>query len=169
MTTTTLRQGVQLRGPFQALALVLVFGIGMTLGLVLPLDRSQAQVTTPPVAAAQPRPAAPPAPAGSARVAVPTAVDSVAAYRSAIRNFAAANAAHDYAMAARFRRDVQSLTTPSLVADVYARYQDLLGSISTASAQHELRLLHAFRAQLAEVCAAPGFLASFPGCQSTAR
>jgi len=41
MTTATLQRTDQQRG-LRALALLLVFGIGMTLGLVLPLNRSRA-------------------------------------------------------------------------------------------------------------------------------
>src|SRR5262249_35819688 len=96
-------------------------------------------------------------------------LDSIAAYTAAMRNLAAATARHDPVMAARFRHEVESMTTPTVVAAVYTRYQDLLASVSTARAQHEARLAQAFQAQLTELCAAPGFLASFPGCQAAAR
>jgi hypothetical protein len=165
MTTATLQRTDQQRG-LRALALLLVFGIGMTLGLVLPLNRSQAQVATPPASAAQV--AVPAAPAPSIAVAA-TGLDSVAAYTAATRNYAAAVAAHDYPSAAGFRQRIEAMTTPAVVADVYSRYQDLRASISTAGLQHEIRLQHAFQAQLTELCAGPGFLASFPGCQTAAK
>jgi hypothetical protein len=86
-----------------------------------------------------------------------------------MRNYAAAVARHDPPMAARFRQQINALTTPAVVADVYARYQNLLASIATANAQHDFRLRLAFRAQLTALCAAPGFLASFPGCSPIAN
>lgn len=169
MTTATLSRSDQQRGPFRALALVLVFGIGMILGLVLPLNRSRAEVATPPVSAAQPVPiAVPAAPAASTAVGA-AGLDSVAAYTTATKNYAAAVAAHDYPAIAGFRHRIETMATPALVADVYSRYQDLQASISTAGAQHDARLQHAFRSQLTELCAGPGFLASFPGCQSAAN
>jgi hypothetical protein len=168
MTTATLQRTDQQRG-LRALALLLVFGIGMTLGLVLPLNRSRAEVATSPAAAAQPAQVAVPAAPAPSIAAVATRVDSVATYSAAMKNYAAAVAAHDYPMAARFRQQINAVTTPAVVADVYARYQDLLASISTAGAQHEIRLQRAFQAQLTELCASPGFLASFEGCQVAAR
>ena len=169
MTTATLGRTAQQRGPFQALVLILVFGIGMTLGLILPLNRSRAEVATAPVTAAQPRLAAVPAAPSSSTAIVTPAVDSVAAYTAAMKNYAAASAAHDYKMAAWFRQRIDAVTTPAVVADVYTRYQDLQASISTAGSQHDVRMRRAFQAQLTELCAAPGFLASFPGCQPAAR
>jgi hypothetical protein len=163
MTTATLPRTDQARGPVRAFGLVLVFGIGMTLGLVLPLNRSNAVATTTPVTVAPPaKVVAPAEPMPSLSAAK---VDGVATYTTATKNYAAAVAQHDFAMAARFRQQIDAVTTPAVVADVYARYQDLQASIATAGAQHEARLQHAFRAQLSELCAAPGFLAAFPGCQ----
>src|SRR5215831_6718971 len=169
MTTATLARSDQQRGSFRALALILVFGIGMTIGLVLPLNRSHAEVATPPATTAQVHPVAVPAAPAPSVTVVKTGLDSVAAYTAAMRDYAAATAAHDYAMAARFRQRIDDLATPSVVADVYGRYQSLQASISTAGAQHEIRLQRAFQAQLTELCAAPGFLAQFAGCQPAAR
>jgi len=166
MTTATLPRTAQGRGPARALGLVLIFGIGLTLGLVLPLNRSNAVATTTPVTAPAAKVIAPAAPMPSISAAK---VDGVATYTTATKNYAAAVAHHDFAMAARFRQQIDAMTTPAVVADVYARYQDLQSSIATAGAQHEARLQHAFKAQLTELCAAPGFLAAFPGCQPAAR
>src|SRR5262249_39769379 len=130
---------------------------------------SRAEVVTGPAAVVQPQTAAVPvAPATTTRVIAPT-LDSVATYTAAMKNYAAASAAHDYKMAAWFRQRINAVTTPAVVADVYARYQALQASISTAQAQHEPRLAHAFQAQLVELCAAPGFLASFEGCKPAAQ
>jgi hypothetical protein len=143
-----------------------VFGLGVTLGLVLPLDRFRADVASPHDPDRQPRPLAAPAP--SAAVVV-SGQDSVAAYVAAIKNFRAAAAAHDEMLAARFRRQIDAITTPAFAADVFARDQELRANISTAASQHDARLRYAFEAQLNVLCSPPGFLAQLPGCRPAAR
>jgi hypothetical protein len=166
MTTATLSRGDQGRGPVRALALVCVFGIGLMVGLAVPVDRSRAEVAGRPASVAQPRPTAAPAPTESSDRAAATADESVIVYVAAIQNFRAAVAAHDPAMVALFRDEITALTTPTTVAAVSDRYLRLIASVSTAARQHDPRQLAAFRAQLSRLCAPPGFLASFPGCRS---